>query len=135
MKRIVVFVVAGLAVLAALLLVVRVQPAGSALVARRGDSVRSVAGRIAVLMPGGQRCVTPVTGGRARFDRTYAIEDAGGETIQFAVRFDYAFPRHIPAGWPSGTWCSSLDARVAESVKMWVAAADVDLLRRDPRGA
>lgn len=135
MKRIVAVAVAVLAIAAALLLTVRIQPSGSARIVRRGDALRVIPNRIGFTMPGGQPCIAPFANGLARFDRVIDAEDAGGETIGVGVRFDYAIPARVPASWPAGDWCTSLSARVEAMTKEWMAQADVDPLRRDPRRA
>jgi tetratricopeptide (TPR) repeat protein len=124
-----------IAVAAALLLTIRIQPAGSARIVRRGQALRFVESRIGFITPGGQPCIAPAANGLARFDRAYEGVDGGGETIGVAVRFDYAVPARIPPPWPDGDWCTSLDARVAAAVKAWLARAEVEPLRRDPRRA
>ncbi|HEX2832707.1 MAG TPA: alkaline phosphatase family protein [Thermoanaerobaculia bacterium] len=124
-----------LVILAALLLTFRIQPVGSARIVRQGDALRVVSGRIGYAGIGGQPCIAPLAGDLARFDRNYDIEDAGGETIGVAVRFDYVVPQRVPQSWPDGNWCSSLNARVQELAKNWLAGADVEALRRNPREA
>ena len=52
-----------------------------------------------------------------------------------AIRFDYVVPDRVPASWPEGDWCSSLATRVEQIAKTWVAQADIEPLRRDPRRA
>lgn len=135
MKRIVAVAIAVLAVAGLLALTVRIQPADHARVVRNGDALRVVAGRIGFVLPAGQPCIVPFANGLARFDGVVPTEDAGGETIDVAVRFDYAVPERVPASWPNGDWCASLGARVGEIAKTWIAQADVDALRRDPRRA
>jgi Flp pilus assembly protein TadD len=136
MKRTPLAIAAAVVVLAAvLLLTVRIQPAGNARIVRSGDALRVVTGRVGFVTPGGTPCLAPVANGLTRFDRTYQAEDAGGETIAVAVRFDYTVPARVPASWPSGDWCSSLASRVGERVSAWVKGADVDTLRREPRRA
>lgn len=135
MKRILVVAIAVLAIVAALALTVRVQPAGSARIVRDGDALRVVAGRVGFVLPGGAQCIAPFANGLGRFDRVVDAEDGGGETIPVAIRFDYAVPDRVPPSWPAGDWCTSLAARVAQSAKTWIAHANVDALRRDPRRA
>ncbi|HEV7767485.1 MAG TPA: alkaline phosphatase family protein [Thermoanaerobaculia bacterium] len=135
MKRTLVVVAAILAVVVLVLLTVRVQPAGSARVVRKGESLRVVSGRVGFVPPGGQACIGTFADGLARFDRAFDAEDAGGETIPVAVRFDYTVPDRVPASWPEGDWCASLASRVEQIAKSWIAKADVDTLRRDPRAA
>lgn len=135
MKRIAAVAVVVLAIAAALLLTVRIQPAGQARVVRKGDALHVIPGRIGLTMPGGQPCMAPFANGLARFDRVIDAEDAGGETIGVGVRFDYAVPERVPAGWSAGDWCASLGKQVEEIAKTWVARAEVEPLRRDPRGA
>jgi len=126
---------AVIAVIAVLAFTIRIQPAGYARVVRTDDGVRFVSSRIGFVPALADSCVTPVADGLARFDRTYDLEDGGGETIGVAVRFDYAVPARVPKTWPAGNWCTSLDTRIAQAAKNWIANADVDGLRRDPRGA
>lgn len=135
MKRIIALAIAVLAVVAILLIFVRIQPAGNARIVRKGDAVQLVSNRVGIVMPGGQQCVAPFANGLARFDRAIDAEDAGGETIGVGVRFDYAVPERVPAQWPAGDWCTSLGTHVEKLAKEWVAAADVEPLRRDPRRA
>lgn len=135
MKRILVVAIAVVAIVAALALTVRIQPAGSARIVRNGDAVRVLSSRAGFVMPGGRQCMASFENGRARFDRVLELEDGGGETIAVAVRFDYAVPGRVPAPWPEGDWCASLASRVEQAAKAWIARADVDALRRDPRRA
>ncbi|MFL6245739.1 MAG: alkaline phosphatase family protein [Thermoanaerobaculia bacterium] len=135
MKRIVALAITVLVIVAVLLLTVRVQPTGNARIVRNGDALRVIPSRIGFAMPGGQPCIAPFANGLARFDRVIDAEDAGGETIATAVRFDYAIPARVPASWPAGDWCTSLGARVDALTKAWIARADVEPLRRDPRSA
>ncbi len=124
-----------LAIVAVLLLTFRLQPAGAARIVRTGDALRVVASRIGYAGIGGQPCLAPIANDLVRFDRTFDLEDGGGETIATAVRFDYAVPQRVPQSWPDGDWCASLNARVSELAKAWLARADVESLRRDPRAA
>src|SRR5688500_1456589 len=133
MKRTVAIVIAVLAIVAALLVTIRIQPAGNARIVRNGDALQVIPGRIGFTTPGGQPCIAPFANGLARFDRVIDAEDRGGETIGVAVRFDYAVPERVPASWPAGDWCTSLGARVEAVTKAWIAQADVEPLRRDPR--
>jgi tetratricopeptide (TPR) repeat protein len=136
MKRTFVAIAAVLAIAAAsLLATLRIQPAGNARIVRRGEALQVLAGRAGLTLPYGAPCFAPVANGLARFDHLYQLEDAGGETIGVAVRFDYAVPSRVPAAWPVGTWCASLTERVGERVSAWVKSADVDTLRREPRKA
>lgn len=120
---------------AALLFTLRMQPAGAARVVRQGDELRAVTGRVGYAGIGGQQCIAPSSGAMLRFDGSYDVEDGGGESIEVAVRFDYALPARVPQSWPEGDWCSSLASQVGALATKWVAAADVDGLRRNPRAA
>jgi Flp pilus assembly protein TadD len=135
MKRILPVAIVVLAIVAALAIAVRIQPAGSARIVRDGDALRVISSRIGFVRPGGTPCIAPFANGLGRFDRVMEIEDGGGETIGVAIRFDYAVPDRVPASWPAGDWCASLSARVEQIAKTWIAQADVDALRRDPRRA
>lgn len=135
MKRIFAVAAAVIAVVAVFLLTVRMQPAGHARVVRRGEDLRVVSGRVAFAPIGGQRCIVPLANRLARFDRLYETVDAGGETIPVAVRFDYSVPDRVPPSWPKGDWCFSLAAWTESFVDAMVAGADVEALRRDPRGS
>lgn len=135
MKRIVAVAIAVLAIVAILFLTVRIQPAGSARIVRKGEALVVIPNRIGFTMPGGQPCLAPFANGLARFDRVIDADDAGGETIGVGVRFDYAVPARVPASWAAGDWCASLGARVDAMTKDWIAKAEVEPLRRDPRRA
>jgi Flp pilus assembly protein TadD len=135
MKRIVVVAIVVLAIVTALLIAVRIQPAGSARIVRNGDALRVVSNRIGFVPPGGVQCIAPFANSRARFDRAFEIEDGGGEIIAVGIRFDYAVPDRVPPSWPEGDWCASLGARVGQLAQFWIARADVEALRRDPRRA
>ena len=124
-----------LAIVAALALIVRIQPAGSARIVRDGDALRVVANRIGFVPPGGTPCIASFANGLGRFDRVVEAEDSGGETIPVAIRFDYAVPDRVPAAWPAGDWCASLSSRVEQIAKTWIAHTEVEALRRDPRRA
>lgn len=135
MKRIVVGAAVVLAILAVLLLTLRVQPEGHARILRNGDALRVVASRVGFVPPGGAPCIAPFANGLARFDRVVDAEDRGGEIIPMAVRFDYVVPTRMPAGWPAGDWCASLGQISEQFLDALVASTDVDALRRDPRGS
>src|SRR5687768_11178598 len=111
MKRIVALAIAVLAIVAVLLLTVRIQPSGNARIVRRGDALRVIPNRVGFAMPGGQPCIAPFANGLVRFDRVIDAEDAGGESIGVGVRFDYTVPARVPASWPAGDWCTSLGQR------------------------
>jgi Flp pilus assembly protein TadD len=135
MKRILAVAIAVLAIGAILFFIVRIRPAGSARIVRDGDALRVVSNRVGFVLPGGKQCVASFANGLARFDRVIQIEDAGGETIDVAIRFDYAVPDRVPSSWPEGDWCASLGMRVEQIARTSIAQADVDTLRRDPRRA
>jgi Flp pilus assembly protein TadD len=135
MKRILVVAIAVLAIVAALAITVRIQPAGRARIVRNGDALRVISNRVGFVPPGGAPCIAPFADGLGRFDRGLELEDGGGETIAVAIRFDYSVPDRVPASWPAGDWCASLSSRVGQIAKTWIAHADVDALRRDPRRA
>ncbi|HEX7830083.1 MAG TPA: alkaline phosphatase family protein, partial [Thermoanaerobaculia bacterium] len=124
-----------LAIAAVLALTFRIQPAGSVRIVRNGDALRVVSGRIGYAGIGGLQCIAPAANDLVRFDRTYDVDDAGGESIATAVRFDYRVPQNVPQSWPDGDWCASLNNRVGELARTWVANADVEALRRNPREA
>ena len=135
MKRILLAAIVVLAIVAVLFVFVRIQPAGSARIVRNGDALRVVANRVGFVLPGGKACIAPFANELARFDRVMEIEDGGGETISVAIRFDYTVPDRIPASWPATDWCSSLGTKVESIARSWMARADVETLRRDPRRA
>ncbi|HYO74866.1 MAG TPA: alkaline phosphatase family protein, partial [Thermoanaerobaculia bacterium] len=136
MKRIPLAIAAAVVLIAAaLLLFMRLQPPGSARIVRRGDSLRVLPGRVGFAAPGGKPCIAPFANGMSRFDRVYQASDAGGETIGVAVRFDYTVPPRVPQSWSDGDWCASLASRVEQLVTAWIASANVDTLRREPRRA
>jgi Flp pilus assembly protein TadD len=135
MKRVTIVATTALITVAALIATLRIQPAGTARIVRSGDALRVVGSRVAFVMPGGRQCLAPSAGEFVRFDRTFEAVDGGGETLGVAVRFDYTLPPRVPQAWSAGDWCTALQAHVAGQVTKWIASADVEKLRRDPRSA
>ncbi|MBK5260214.1 MAG: alkaline phosphatase family protein [Thermoanaerobaculia bacterium] len=126
--------IAALATLAALF--VRLQPAGEARVIRSGSALRVVKSRAGIAIPFGDPCFAKqVVGGRLVADQSFDLPDAGGESINFRVRFDYVPPANLPPGWAEGAWCGVLDRRVSSSLSDWLSTAPIVELRSDPRAA
>lgn len=133
MKRFLPLIAIVVVLIAIAAFTIRIQPAAQARITRSGDSIGVHSSRVAFVMPGGAQCTAPFANGLARFDRAFDTEDAGGETIKVAVRFDYTVPERVPASWPEGDWCASLASRIEQLAQASIAQADVERLRRDPR--
>ncbi|HXA19957.1 MAG TPA: alkaline phosphatase family protein [Thermoanaerobaculia bacterium] len=87
---------------------IRVQPAGMARVTRHGARVDVNSARVAFVVPGGASCFAPVRGNQLFLRHSFR-----GLSIGFA----YEPPATLPDNWPSGDWCSSLDAFVDERLR------------------
>src|SRR5581483_11922722 len=103
------------------------QPPETARIARRGNTIQVYRGRVA--FPIGATCTVPLTGGRLLFDRTLHADP-----VDLKVTFTYEPPAELPSGWPPGTWCDSLVARVQEIVTRAAARAG-DRVYDSPRDA
>lgn len=114
----------------------RVQPPDTAHVRRSGNSLRVATSRIAwaprYLQAG---CAVPVEAGRLAFLDDVQAATAEGEIFTFEAAFRYAPPATLPADWPAGTWCESLESSVASAVEKWLGNYDRAALLNDPREA
>lgn len=114
--------------------VLRFQPAGFARVTRRGSHIRVASQRIDAFMPGGSSCLTPRLGDRLSFADTAHMPLAGGD-VDVAINFAYAAPGDVPAGWPAGDWCSSLESVVTSAAQAASRQLRFDDVLADPRAA
>ncbi len=102
---------------------VRFQPAGFARVARRGNSIRVSAQRVAFIVPGGEQCMAPRRGEQLFFQ---SHSQAGDQTL--TINFAYDPPPAVHDDWPSGDWCRSLSTFVDDAIRK-AGPASID----DPR--
>ncbi|HVR43165.1 MAG TPA: alkaline phosphatase family protein [Thermoanaerobaculia bacterium] len=136
MKRTLLISAAAILLLAVILVHVRIQPSGRARVIRDGGSVRVVSSRIGWAPPYlGAPCTAGYDEGRLIFDETLEGRTAEGEPFSVQVAFRYGVPSTLPAGWPEGSWCESLEEVVRATVFSRLLGIDRDELLADPRAA
>ena len=111
-------VAAALVLLALIVAGIRLQPAGSARVIRRGSSAHLVAGRIGWTLPfTGSSCMVPLENGRPYFSHHFSVMTRSGETFSVSAAFTYSVPTSLPEGWSSKDWCASLEHFVGEQLQ------------------
>jgi Flp pilus assembly protein TadD len=127
---------ASIAVAVLLAVFVRIQPSGVDTIFRNGSSV-SVRAHALYLRPlnGGERCRAATIGDRLQFDAPLTAGTATRDELPLRVRFTYATPDAVPAGWMGGDWCSSLLARVTVLARAAARVQSVDSLLVDRRAA
>src|SRR5204863_2285600 len=81
--------------------------------------------RLALRKFGGSTCFVPVSGANLLFAKKLDMQGVD-------VRFVYQPPAEVPANWPEGNWCSSLETWVEQRLAR--AAGTSDLLS-NPRVA
>ncbi len=104
---------------------VTVQPAGRARVVRDGRALSVSPHRLGLRRFGGSTCFVPVSGANLVFAKKLDMQSVD-------VRFAYQPPAEVPASWPEGDWCSSLEAWIEQRLAR--AAGTSDLLS-NPRQA
>lgn len=135
MKRTLLLVAFATLILAVLVVHFSYQPRGEARVIRNGDGVRLIAGRVGFApLYLGRGCL--VSGGeRLAFDHAMNGRTAANDSVELDIAFQYAPPASLPAGWPDGEWCTSLETFARTSVERWLLAFDRDELLGDSRAA
>ncbi len=125
--KIVVPLVAAIVLAALLAVFVRLQPSGQATIFRQ-DGALAIRMHALYFRPlrSGEQCRTTTAEGRLFFDATLTGSTATGDELPLRVRFAYDLPETLTAGWPEGTWCTSLNERVSaiarhrETVETWI---------------
>lgn len=118
-----------------LLSYLQIQKAGQARVIVDGTNIKVLRGRVGWARRFGvSQCVTRIAGAALYFDETRSVEKDDLE-IPVQVRFQYEPPQRVPAGWPSGDWCSSLSKRVFTIASSRLATADLGEILDRPRDA
>ena len=102
-----------------------INPAGHARVVRSGRTLSVSMHRIGMRRFGGSTCFVPVSGANLVFAKKLDMQGVD-------VRFVYQPPAEVPASWPEGDWCSSLETWVEERLARAVGAPD---LLSNPREA
>ena len=125
-------------ILAALLLVlaafVIVQPSSSARVVRYGRDVVVYKHRIGLRTAfGGTSCFVPIQGTSLYFSKTISVLTKSGDRFEIPVRFLYNAPTKLPANWPDGDWCTSLEQWISGRLTLAISSIAPDRLMANPR--
>jgi Tfp pilus assembly protein PilF len=105
------------------------QPAGQARVIRIGRAVSVQKGPIGLRTTfGGSPCFVPLQGSDLFFKQTVAVETKTGDTVSVPVSFLYEPPANLPADWPEGDWCASLNAFVQRRLALALRDTPSDAL-------
>jgi tetratricopeptide (TPR) repeat protein len=99
--------IAAAAVIGAALLLLRIQPSGTATIYRSGSRLMVRTTPLYVRTIGAAACRVPMAGDRFAFEG-----DAPGDAYNVHVRFTYNAPPLLPDRWPDGDWCTSLARRI-----------------------
>jgi Flp pilus assembly protein TadD len=114
-RNVLVILVLALIAIALAVALITLQPAGQARVTRNGNSVTVQKGRIGLRTSfGGKPCFAPIAGSDLYLKRTIEAESRAGDSVTVPVSFLYEPPATLPADWPDGDWCSSLNAFVQQ---------------------
>lgn len=114
-RHVLILLVLVLLVAGLIAVLITLQPAGQARITRNGESVTVWKGRIGLRTAfGGKSCFVPVEGSSLYFKQTIAAESRAGDIVSIPVSFLYEPPSTLPADWPDGDWCSSLNAFVQQ---------------------
>jgi tetratricopeptide (TPR) repeat protein len=112
-------------------LVVRIQPAGTATVFRRGQSIFVRAKPLYLRPPGAILCRPKSIGEQLAFESDETASTSAGDEFNLHVRFTYSAPYSVSSRWPAGDWCTSLSKRVATAAAEAAARSTIsDLLDR-----
>ena len=132
MRKIVISL-SALIVIALAALLLRVQPSGTATVFRSGQHVTTRATPLFVRLPGAPSCRAKTIGDRLSFESDAPAVSATNDEFAVHVRFAYTPPSSLPADWPAGNWCESLEKRVrvlaAASASRFTASDLIDRRR------
>jgi tetratricopeptide (TPR) repeat protein len=114
---------------------ITLQPTGQSRVTRNGNSVAVQKARIGLRTLGGKPCFVPIERNDLYFKQTIAAQTAGGDVVSVPVSFLYEPPSTLPADWPDGDWCSSLNAFVQQRLNTALRALPADALIEHNREA
>ena len=111
-----------------------VQPSSSARVVRHGRDVAVYKHRLGFRsMSGGESCFVPLQGTSLYFAKTLSISAKSGDRFEIPVRFLYEVPAQLPANWPRGEWCSSLEQWLGARMTLALGDVSSDRLLANPR--
>ena len=135
-RNVLILLVLVLLVIALTAALTTLQPAGQARVTRNGKSVTVQEGRIGLRTAlGGKPCFVPIEGSDLYFKQTIAAESRAGDIVSVPVSFLYEPPSTLPADWPDGDWCSSLNAFVQQRLTKALRGLPADALIENNRDA
>jgi len=126
----------AIAALLLALMMLRVQPSGRATVYRRQANVISRQGMLFVRpLQAADVCHAATNEGAILFASPFNVRTSGGDEVALDIRGRYDAPRAVPADWPAGDWCGSLEARIAASASAWASRVPAEVLIAGPREA
>jgi Flp pilus assembly protein TadD len=124
----------AIAVVLLLVAFLAIQPPSSARVVRHGRDVDVYKHRIAWRTPfGGRSCFVPLEGTHLYFKKTLSVPAKSGESFDVPLSFLYEAPAKVPADWPDGDWCTSLDAWLRRRLTVVMTDISSDSVMADPR--
>lgn len=133
-KRTVSFALIAAAFLLLLAAFLSVQPSSNARVVRNRRDVVVYKHRIGLRTTfAGSSCFVPVQGASLYFTKTHSILTKSGDRFEIPVRFLYEAPAKLPADWPDGDWCTSLEQWISGRVKLAIGGISSDRLMANPR--
>ncbi|HEX3069228.1 MAG TPA: alkaline phosphatase family protein [Thermoanaerobaculia bacterium] len=135
-RNVLIILVPALIAIALAAALITIQPAGQARITRNGNSVTVQRGRIALRTAfGGKPCFVPIEGSNLYFKQTLAAGSKTGDAVSVPVSFLYEPPSTLPAEWPDGDWCSSLNVFVQQRLAKALQELPADALIEHNREA
>src|SRR5579872_6771243 len=104
------------AIVALLAIFARYQPSGSATIFRSDDRL-VVRATPVYIRATGTRCRAQTLGDQLRFEDDAPAASATNDEFTIHLRFAYTAPSSLPAGWPAGNWCDTLNTRILAAAK------------------
>lgn len=113
---------------------VTLQPDGQARVTRRGSALFVQKHRLGWRTTfGGHPCFVPLHGRSLYFKKSISVQTKTGEAFDVPVSFVYEAPATLPRDWPSGDWCTSLQAWISTRLAPTLSSVTPDDLAEHPR--
>ena len=124
----------AIAILLLLVAFLIVQPSSSARVVRRGQDLAVYKHRVGLRKTfGGVTCFVPLEGTKLYFKKTLSVPTKSGESFEIPLSFLYEAPARLPADWPAGDWCTSLEQWLRGRLAIAVTQVSFDSVLRNPR--
>jgi Tfp pilus assembly protein PilF len=133
-KRTVSLALIAAALLLSVAALLMVQPSSSARVLRDGPDIVVYKHRLGLRTTfRGSSCFAPVQGTNLYFAKTLSIITKSGDRFEIPVRFLYDPPARMPADWPDGDWCTSLEQWTSGRLTLAISSIAPDRLMANPR--